>query len=268
MLSFPNCKINLGLNITSKRADGFHNIETVFYPVQLNDILEIVQADELKFTSTGLPISGAEESNLCMKAYHLLKQDYARIPPIHIHLHKVIPMGAGLGGGSSDGAFMLALLNNKFSLEITKEQLTNYALLLGSDCPFFVVNKPSFATGRGEILAPINVDLTNYKILLVNPKIHVSTKEAFAGLVPKLPVKTIADNIRKPVEAWKDILTNDFENTLFKQHPDLKLIKDDLYKKGAVYASMTGTGSTLYGIFRLDQKPNVSLFAAHFYHWV
>ena len=268
MLSFPNCKINLGLNITSKRADGFHNIETVFYPVQLNDILEIVQADELKFTSTGLPISGAEESNLCLKAYQLIKQDYPGIPPIHIHLHKVIPMGAGLGGGSSDGAFMLALLNNKFNLEITKEQLTNYALLLGSDCPFFIINKPSFATGRGEILTAIDIDLSNYKILLVNPNIHVSTKEAFAGLMPKLPVKTIADNIYEPVESWKDILTNDFENTLFKQHPDLKLIKEDLYKEGAVYASMTGTGSTLYGIFKLDQKPNVSLFAAHFYHWV
>ena len=268
MLSFPNCKINLGLNITSKRADGFHNIETVFYPVQLNDILEIVQADKLKFTSTGLPISGAAESNLCLKAYQLIKQDYPGIPPIHIHLHKVIPMGAGLGGGSSDGAFMLALLNNKFNLEINKEQLIIYALLLGSDCPFFIVNKPSFATGRGEILTAIDIDLSNYKILLVNPKIHVSTKEAFAGLVPKPPVKTIADNIRKPVESWKDILTNDFENTLFKQHPDLKLIKENLYKEGAVYASMTGTGSTLYGIFRLDQKPNVSLFAAHFYHWV
>ena len=268
MLSFPNCKINLGLNITSKRADGFHNIETVFYPVQLNDILEIVQADELKFTSTGLPISGAEESNLCLKAYHLLKQDYPEIPPIHIHLHKVIPMGAGLGGGSSDGAFMLALLNNKFNLEINKEQLINYALLLGSDCPFFVVNKPSFATGRGEILTAIDINLSNYKILLVNPKIHVSTKEAFAGLVPKPTVKTITDIIRKPVETWKDILTNDFENTLFKQHPDLKLIKENLYKEGAVYASMTGTGSTLYGIFKLDQRPNVSLFAAHFYRWV
>ena len=268
MLSFPNCKINLGLNITSKRADGFHNIETVFYPVQLNDILEIVQANELKFTSTGLPISGAEKSNLCLKAYHLLKQDYPEIPPIHIHLHKVIPMGAGLGGGSSDGAFMLALLNNKFNLEINKEQLIIYALLLGSDCPFFVVNKPSFATGRGEILTAIDIDLSNYKILLVNPKIHVSTKEAFAGLVPKLPVKTITDIIREPVETWKDFLTNDFEHTLFKQHPNLKLIKEDLYKEGAVYASMTGTGSTLYGIFKLDQKPNVSLFAAHFYHWV
>ena len=268
MLSFPNCKINLGLNITSKRADGYHNLETVFYPIHLKDILEVIQADQLQFTTTGLPIGGAAEDNLCLKAYQLLKQDFPDLPAVHIHLHKVIPMGAGLGGGSSDGAFMLTLLNKKFNLQIPQEQLLNYALSLGSDCPFFIINNSCIAIGRGEAMIPVNVDLINHKILLINPNIHVSTKEAFAGLVPNQPAKSIGDIVNQPIETWKDDLRNDFEATIFEQHPEVKLIKEQLYKLGAVYASMTGTGSTVYSIFKKDQQPELSLFANHFQQWV
>jgi 4-diphosphocytidyl-2-C-methyl-D-erythritol kinase len=268
MLSFPNCKINLGLNVVSKRTDGFHNLETVFYPIQLHDALEAVHAPSLQFTATGLQIDGDAESNLCLKAYQLLRKDFKQITPLHIHLHKVIPMGAGLGGGSSNGAFMLSLLNRKFQLQLTQEQLIHYALQLGSDCPFFIINQPSFATGRGEILEPVDVNLSAYKILIVNPGVHVSTREAFSGLTPQTPAKPIKLIIQQPVASWKDELVNDFEKTIFPIHPTIENIKEQLYNMGAVYASMTGTGSTVFGIFNKEELPALNVFDSFFVKWV
>jgi 4-diphosphocytidyl-2-C-methyl-D-erythritol kinase len=256
MISFPNCKINLGLNIVAKRTDGYHDLETVFYPVYLKDILEVIQEADFKYSSTGLQINGKEGDNLCVKAYKILKKDFPQLPNVHIHLHKVIPMGAGLGGGSADGAFLLTLLNKKFHLDLTEEQLINYALQLGSDCPFFIINKPCFATGRGEQLKPIHLDLSSYHLVLVNPGIHVSTKAAFSQLMPHSPANCITEVITKPVETWKGLLKNDFEETVFKLHPEVKAVKEELYKKGAEFASMTGTGSTVYGFFKKEVKPS------------
>jgi len=249
MVLFPNCKINLGLNITRKRTDGFHAIETVFYPVPLKDALEIIRADEQTFTITGLPVDGNLDDNLCTKAYNLVKKDFPDLPPVTIHLHKAIPMGAGLGGGSADGAFMLMLLKKKFQLHLSEPQLIDYALRLGSDCPFFIVNQPSFATGRGENLLPVKADLSAYKIVLINPGIHISTKEAFSILTPFIPVKSIRQIIEQPISTWKDELVNDFEKPVFLLYPQIKEIKNQLYKAGSIYASMTGTGSTVFGIF-------------------
>jgi 4-diphosphocytidyl-2-C-methyl-D-erythritol kinase len=264
MITFPNCKINLGLNVTRKREDGFHDLETCFFPVPLRDSLEIIRSCEFKFQTSGLPINGDEESNLCVKAYQLIKKDFHELPPVHIHLHKAIPMGAGLGGGSSDGAFMLMILNKKFKLNIPEVRLLEYALTLGSDCAFFIINKPCYATGRGEVLEPVPLDLSAYKIILVNPGLHVSTKEAFARLLPKAPKVNIKEVINQPVHQWKDELQNDFEQGVFDHHPELKTIKDHFYSKGATYAAMTGTGSTVYGIFEKD-KPVDLAFPTHYF---
>jgi 4-diphosphocytidyl-2-C-methyl-D-erythritol kinase len=249
MVWFPNCKINLGLNVTSKRPDGYHNLETVFYPILLRDALEIIQSTELHFDVTGIKIEGDIEDNLCFKAYQLLKQDFPQLPSLKVHLHKAIPMGAGLGGGSSNGAFMLSMINDKFRLNLSKDALINYALQLGSDCPFFIINKPCFATGRGEILEPVNLNLSAYKIVFVNPGIHVATKEAFSKLLPQTPATSIKDIIQQPIETWKDALKNDFEATIFELYSPIKEIKAEMYAKEAIYSSMTGTGSTVYGIF-------------------
>jgi 4-diphosphocytidyl-2-C-methyl-D-erythritol kinase len=263
MLAFPNCKINLGLNIVSKRTDGYHNLETVFYPISVKDALEVITSKSFSFQCTGLSISGGVEDNLCIKAYHLLKKDFPDLPEVSIHLHKAIPMGAGLGGGSADGAFMLSLLNKKFRLNISEEKLITYSLQLGSDCPFFIINKPCFATGRGEKLTPVAVDLSSYKIVLINPGIHVSTKEAFSALTPAVPAKSIQQIIEQPVETWKAELKNDFEETVFQLHAAIKDIKERLYAEGAVYAAMTGTGSTVYGIFKPEVTYNLSFPATY-----
>jgi 4-diphosphocytidyl-2-C-methyl-D-erythritol kinase len=249
MVRFPNCKINLGLNVTSKRPDGYHNLETVFYPILLRDALEIIQSNELHFDVTGLTVNGNIEDNLCWKAYQLLKQDFTQLPPLKVHLHKAIPMGAGLGGGSSNGAFMLRMINEKFRLNLDESALINYALQLGSDCPFFIINEPCFATGRGENLERVNLDLSAFKIIIINPGIHVSTKEAFSKLTPKPSTRSIKEIIQLPVSTWKDELQNDFETAIFDLYPAVKQIKEEMYLKGALYASMTGTGSTVYGIF-------------------
>lgn len=251
MLAFPNCKINLGLHILNKREDGFHNLETVFYPLNIKDALEVIPAhdDKLHFSQTGLTVAGNDEDNICFKAYHFLKKDFPQLPAAHLHLHKTIPMGAGLGGGSADGAFTLQLLNTKFQLQLTQQQLFNYALQLGSDCPFFILNKPCFATGRGEILEPITVDLSAYKIAIVNPGIHVNTGWAFSQLSPAAPAKRIQQIITQPVQTWKDALKNDFEDAVFAAHPLIKSIKETLYNQGAVYAAMSGSGSTVFGFF-------------------
>lgn len=251
MVSFPNCKINLGLHVTRKRADGYHDLETVFYPVLLKDALEIIRGtgEGVQFSSSGLHISGHSEDNLCVKAWTLLKNDFPALPPIAMHLHKAIPMGAGLGGGSSDGAFALTMLNKIFQLNLTEEQLERYALLLGSDCPFFIRNKPCLATGRGETLHEIDVDLSAYRIALVNPSIHVSTADAFRGVIPAPPPVPLSEIISKDPSGWKDLLHNDFEPSVFSKFPQIGAIKTSLYEHGAVYASMTGSGSTVYGLF-------------------
>ena len=251
MIVFPNAKINVGLYITNRRDDGFHDLETVFYPVPLCDALEIIE-DESGFNCSvsGLPVDTNDSENLCVKAFRLLKKDFPQLPDIHIYLHKAIPMGAGLGGGSADAAFTLRLLNDKFQLALSKAQLSQYALQLGSDCPFFIHNKPCIATGRGEILAPVSLDLSHYYFVIINPGIHINTGWAFKQLQPKAMSFSLDEIINQPVEAWKNILQNDFEEPVFKQYPAIKNIKDTLYKKGAVYASMSGSGSSVYGLFR------------------
>ncbi len=264
MISFPNCKINSGLHILSKREDGFHNLATFFYPLPLHDALEIIQAKKTVFTNSGLPVPGNANDNICLKAYQLLKKDFAELPPVKIHLHKTIPMGAGLGGGSADGAFTLKLLNEKFDLGLSTDQLINYALQLGSDCPFFIVNKPSMATGRGEILEPLPIDLSAYKFVIVNPGIHINTGWAFSQITPAFPEKSIAAIITQPVEKWKEELKNDFEEPVFKNHSEIKSIKEELYKQGAVYASMSGSGSTVYGIFKKEIELSFN-FPAHYF---
>lgn len=253
MIAFPNAKINLGLYITNRRSDGFHDLETVFYPVPLCDALEIIEDHISPVCSVfGLPIDTHSSDNLCVKAFQLLKEDFPQLPDIHIYLHKSIPMGAGLGGGSADAAFTLQLLNDKFQLDLSKEQLSEYALLLGSDCPFFIENKPCIARGRGEILAPVILDLSNYYFVLINPGIHIHTAWAFKQLQPKPIPFSLSEIILQPAEVWKDILQNDFEQPVFGQYPAIGNIKRRLYQNGAVYASMSGSGSSVYGLFKED----------------
>lgn len=256
MIAFPNCKINLGLRILRKRTDGYHDLETVFYPLPFYDVLEIVHANDssTRFSTTGLTVESGND-NLCVRAYELLKKDYPDLPPIHMHLHKTIPMGAGLGGGSADAAFALTLINKKFNLSIEKEKLIEYALQLGSDCPFFIYNKPCYATGRGELMEEVNIDLSSYSLVIINPGIHVSTAKAFAGITAATPAISVKEIIQQPVSAWKDELLNDFEQTIFPAYEEIKLIKETLYNNGAVYASMSGTGSTVYGIFENAVMP-------------
>ncbi len=257
MVTFPNCKINLGLNILQKRKDGFHDLATVFYPIELKDVLEIIparnseqQQSSIQFTTSGLVVDGNSADNICFKAYELLKADFPTLPAIEMHLHKAIPMGAGLGGGSADGAFALKMLNEKFNLNLTVQQLINYALQLGSDCPFFIVNQPCFATSRGEKMTPIHLDLSAYTFVIVNPGIHVNTGWAFKQITPTLPKKSIQTIIEQPIETWKHELVNDFELPVATAYAEILNIKQELYLKGAVYASMSGSGSTVFGIFK------------------
>ncbi|HYM93684.1 MAG TPA: 4-(cytidine 5'-diphospho)-2-C-methyl-D-erythritol kinase [Chitinophagaceae bacterium] len=272
MIVFPNCKINLGLRLLRKRSDGFHDLETVFSPLPIKDALEAVTAAndtqpsiyDIQFSSSGLKIEGLEEKNLCIKAFQLLKKKFPSLPSIKMHLHKTIPIGAGLGGGSSDGAFTLKLLNKKYDLGLSNQELIDTALQLGSDCPFFIINQPCFATGRGEILETINLDLTAYKFVLVKPGIHISTSWAFSQVKPALPGKSIREIIQQPIKKWKDELVNDFEEAVFVVHPEIKQIKDQLYQAGAIFAAMSGSGSTVYGIFKTEEKPNL-VFPSHYF---
>lgn len=252
MVSLPNCKINLGLNITEKRKDGFHNIETCFLPVGLKDALEIIPAenDKFQFTNLGTQIIGDITKNLCVHAYQILKDAFPdKIKPVHILLNKQIPMGAGLGGGSSDGAYTLMMLNEYFNLELSEEQLIEFSLMLGSDCPFFIINSPRIGLGRGEQLEKISINFKGYKLLLVNPGIHIATRWAFEQIKPIAPVKNIKEIIHQPINTWKKELINDFEVPVSRAHPEIAAIKRELYSKGAAYASMTGSGSTVFGIF-------------------
>jgi 4-diphosphocytidyl-2-C-methyl-D-erythritol kinase len=258
MVVFPNAKINLGLRVVAKRSDGYHDIDTVFYPIPFFDILEIIPSNkDVEFTFSGKEIIGNINSNLCYKAYQLIKKDYPQIPSVKIHLHKNIPMGAGLGGGSSDGAFMLKILNEKFQLGITGDVLEHYALQLGSDCPFFIANKACGASGRGEQFESIELDLKNKSFLLVNPGLHVSTADAFSKINIANNISPCTSVVKYPIYKWKELLINDFEHSVFEIHPILKEIKETLYSAGAVYASMTGTGSSIYGIFEKDIPENL-----------
>ena len=256
MIQFPNCKINLGLSILAKRADGYHELETVFYPIAVSDALEILPAANLTMTQSGIAVPGDPAQNLCLKAYHLLKKDFPQLPPVQMHLHKNIPMGAGLGGGSSDGTAALIMLNQQFDLGLNEQQLIDYASQLGSDCPFFVYNKACHASGRGEILTPINLDLSNYQFLLVHPGVHIATAWAFQQLNPNTKSESIRSIIEKPITDWKNTLINDFETPVYKAEPTLSVIKDQLYQLGAIYASMSGSGSSLFGIFPKDHFNN------------
>lgn len=274
MVSFPNAKINLGLTIIRKREDGFHDLETVFYPIKnLRDALEVIRNttntdDPVSFQSSGLNIQGAVSDNLCIKAYRLLQKDYTNLPPVDMHLHKTIPMGAGLGGGSADGAFTLRLLNQMFQLGIPQERLIQYALELGSDCPFFIFNEPCFATGRGEQMESVPVDLSQYQCIIINPRIHVPTGWAFQQLTPRTPSTSCRTVVAQPVSTWKEQLINDFEEPVFQAYPVIGEIKQQLYRQGAVYASMTGTGSTVYGLFDKNEQPSFHFPNTYFVHEV
>lgn len=248
MIVYPNAKINLGLNVLKRRADGYHDISSVFYPVnELFDILEIIPADDFLFSSSGLSISGDE--NICIKAYNLLKEDFS-INPVRIYLHKQIPIGSGLGGGSADGAFTLIVLNELFNLRLSQNQLEAYALLLGADCPFFIENTPKYVSGIGEKMSSIDLDLSDFELKFIFPDLHISTADAYAGISPQSPLVSLLDLINQPLDCWKGKVKNDFETLAFMKHPILKKIKDNLYRKSAIYASMTGSGSVIYGLFK------------------
>lgn len=259
MITFPCCKINLGLNVVAKRADGYHDIETVFYPIPLTDALTIKKMDEgfpsivdCDLKVTGNSIEGDEQENLVVRAYNLLAKDY-KLPRIHAHLYKRIPSQAGLGGGSSDAAYMIRLLDERFRLNMGNAEMERYAEKLGADCSFFITSEPVFATGRGEILEPVNdgtENLNGYYIVIVKPNISISTTEAYANITPKRPAKCCRNIVSQPIDTWKQELINDFESPLFAIHPQLAVIKQRFYEIGAVYAQMSGSGSALFGIFR------------------
>lgn len=269
MITFPCAKINLGLNVVGVRPDGYHNIETVFFPIPLHDTLEITRMDE-QFPSenpcdlkiTGMALDIHEDNNLVIQAYHLLAKDFP-LPRVHAHLYKKIPSQAGLGGGSSDAAFMIRLLNEQFKLNLTTADMEQYAAQLGADCAFFITAKPSFATGIGDQLVPTELPKRNLDgcyLALIKPDIAVSTKDAYAKIEVKQPAKCCRDIIGQPIETWKNELMNDFDIPVFKLYPRLKHIKEQLYQQGAVYAAMSGSGSTIYGIFKKEPQGISQLF--------
>jgi len=265
MLCFPNAKINIGLNIVSKRSDGYHNLETIFYPVPLTDILEFVVTEK----STNICVSGTDlnippEKNICIKAYQLLKEDY-KLPNLEIYLHKIIPSGAGLGGGSADASFLLKSINQYFKLNIPEKKLIKYASKLGADCAFFLKNKAIFASGTGNVFENIKLDLKGYYIVIIKPDFSISTPEAFKNIIPKYPEISLKELIQFPVSEWKDKIINDFETGLFKTYPLLANLKQKLYDEGALYASMSGSGSTLYGIFK--EKPLIKDKFSNVFFW-
>lgn len=266
MIVFPNCKINLGLSIIEKRNDGFHNIETVFYPIPLYDVLEIILSRDgnTTFNSSGISIPGNETQNLCLKAYHLLKENFD-LDGVEIYLHKAIPMGAGLGGGSSDAAHTLILLNDLFKLKLDQEQLLNYASKLGADCAFFILNKPSFAFERGDQFKALDLNLEGYHVIIVKPEIHVGTAEAYAGVSPGHHLFSVENLIGKPIDEWRFTLKNDFEKNIFANHPEIETIKNTFYENGAIYTSMSGSGSSVFGLFKksIDLSPKFK----HYFYW-
>ena len=275
MISFPIAKINLGLNVVEKRPDGYHNLQTVFYPVPIKDALEVQVMDEA-FPSeydcdlkvSNITIEGDEQRNLVVRAYQLLKQDFPTLPRIHTHLWKGIPTQAGMGGGSSDCAYMMLLLNQQFQLGLTDQQLIDYAAKLGADCAFFILSRPCYAEGIGEKLQPIDLSLSGYYIAVVRPDIPVPTKEAFSRIRPHYPAQNCRKTVTQPVDTWRDTLINDFEESVFALHPEIGNIKQRLYDMGATYAAMSGSGSALFGLFKkqpdsLSQAfPNMFTFSS------
>lgn len=268
MLCFPNAKINLGLNITEKRIDGFHNIETIFYPIGWNDALEIIETTnsqrEFDLQLSGLPIYGELKDNLLYKAYILIKE-IKKVPNIKVYLHKVLPMGAGLGGGSSDAAFFINLLNEQFNLQLSEIEKVQIAKKLGSDCAFFINNKPVFAFDKGDVFKSISLDLNRYYIAVIFPNVHSNTKDAYSLVKPKAPTQSILQVIQQPIETWKKDLVNDFEKSIFDKYPVVSKTKQDLYNYGASYACMSGSGSAVFGIFNQDPVINE---LSHFPHWI
>lgn len=252
MLTFPNAKINLGLRITEKRPDGYHNLETVFYPVPLSDALEVTErpddTEPILFRQTGIEVPGQSTDNLVMKAYHLLNQNF-HLPPIEINLIKKTPLGAGLGGGSSDAAYMLKLLNSQFGLQLSDTELEAYAASLGADCAFFIKNQPTYAEGIGNLFSPIALSLKGYRIIIVKPEVAISTREAFANITPQKPERSLKELIQHPIEEWKTLLVNDFEASIFPKHPLIRTLKERFYEAGAIYAAMSGSGSSVFGLF-------------------
>ncbi len=257
MILFPNAKINIGLYITEKRTDGFHNLESAFFHVPWTDVLEITPSEHVEFVATGIPIPGNQHENLCVKAYQLLKEKFA-IPNVTIHLHKIIPMGAGLGGGSSDAAFTLMGLRDLFQISLSNEDLIPFAKQLGSDCAFFLKNTPQFGTEKGDVLEDLDLSLKGLWCALIYPNVGVSTKEAYAGVTPQKATNYLPEALKKPISHWKESIHNDFEKSIFPNYPILKTIKDQLYLNGAQYAAMSGSGSTIFGIF--TEKPSTKHF--------
>ncbi|MEX0968333.1 MAG: 4-(cytidine 5'-diphospho)-2-C-methyl-D-erythritol kinase [Bacteroidia bacterium] len=265
MLTFPNAKINIGLFITGKRPDGFHNIESIFYPLPLCDELQIHEASQLSFQSSGLEIPEGARENLCLQAFRLLQAEHS-LPPVEIRLRKNIPTGAGLGGGSADGAFTLKMLNDLFRLKLDQSRLLAYAERLGSDCPFFIQNRPQCVTGRGELLEAVDISLQGLYLLVVKPPVFVSSGEAYAGVSPTPAPYDLRQLPTLPVGEWRHHIFNDFEKHLFSQHPEIARAKDQLYAAGATYAAMTGSGSAVYGIFR--ERPDPGQFSAQEHSWL
>lgn len=269
MIYFPNAKINLGLNIVSKRLDGYHNLETIFYPLEIKDGLEIIEKEGLKydvFFQHGLQIEGNQDDNLVMRALRLMRQHYS-FPFLEVHLLKKIPFGAGIGGGSADAAFMLRLINDQYELNVSKERLIELASTLGADCPFFIYNRPMYAEGIGERMEDIDISLKDYHIVLIKPDIFISTKDAFSKIIPAQPELNLRTIAKLSVEEWKGLMINDFEKSIAKSFPEIEEIKNKLYALGAIYASMSGSGSSVYGIFRNKIKENLNEIFSNCFVW-
>jgi 4-diphosphocytidyl-2-C-methyl-D-erythritol kinase len=253
VLTFPNAKLNLGLYVTARRPDGYHDLETVFLPLPWTDVLEVLPAPKgqaaTDLTLSGRPIPGAVATNLCLKAYELLKADFPDLPAAQMQLHKVVPIGAGLGGGSADAAFALRAIGEVFGLGLAAAQLENYARRLGADCAFFIENTPRLARGKGDIFEPIALSVSGTACVVVYPGLHISTPQAFAGIVPQAPAYPLREALAQPMRTWRTTVSNDFEKSLAPTHPVLADIKQQLYAAGATYASLSGSGSAVYGLF-------------------
>lgn len=263
MIVYPNAKINLGLNVVRRRADGYHDLETIFYPIPLQDALEVQETKQFTFRLTGTQLDCAAGDNLVIRSLQMVEEDF-QLPELDIHLFKHIPSGAGLGGGSSDAAFMMKLLNEKFSLGMTNEEMERRLSTLGADCPFFVRNQPVFATGIGNVFTPIELDLSGWTLVLVKPDVHVSTRDAYAAVTPAEPALSLKEIIRRPVEEWQQLMVNDFEASVFPRHPEIAATKDLLIDLGAVYAAMSGSGSAVYGLFRAPLEHVDETFSGSF----